>query len=181
MQGKVALRTLYIDPTWSEPLPTAERALEVAPLLRELVLHILAVGMLDPKRAEHDRLARLLIDLLRQARGEDLSLRLPSDPRALALAKRLRDAPCMRDDLSALAVGSGASLRTLQRRFPAETGLTLDAWRARSRLIHALATLSGGGSVTAAAYGCGYDSLSAFITAFRRQFGATPGRYRAHA
>jgi AraC-like DNA-binding protein len=181
MKGEVALRTLYIDPEWAQPLPLVERALEVAPLLRELILHILGVGMLDAKRPEHTRLAGLLIDLMVQARPEDLSLRMPSDHRALALARKLRDAPVLRDGLSTLAIGSGASLRTLQRKFPLETGLTLEAWRAKSRLIHALATLSAGGSVTAAAFDSGHASLSAFITAFRRQFGTTPGRYRVHA
>jgi AraC-like DNA-binding protein len=32
--------------------------------------------------------------------------------------------------------------------------------------------------VTAAALDCGYESPSAFITAFKRQFGVTPGRFR---
>jgi AraC-like DNA-binding protein len=49
---------------------------------------------------------------------------------------------------------------------------------APARMIHAAAALSSGGSVTAAVLDCGYDSVSAFITAFRRQFGETPGRYR---
>ena len=34
-----------------------------------------------------------------------------------------------------MARRAGASLRTLQRLFPAETGLTLEAWRQKARLI----------------------------------------------
>ena len=179
IKGVVALRTLYIDPALARPLPAAEGALAVAPLLRELILHILAIGMLDPSRPDHDRLANVLIDLILEARPEDLSLVLPRDRRALALAERLRDAPGEHVDLAVAAGEVGASLRTLQRLFPRETGLTVEAWRQKARLIHGVACLSSGASVTTAALECGYASVGAFITAFRRQFGVTPGRYVA--
>ena len=178
MQGETAMRTLYLAPEQAADLPTETAVLEVSPLLRELILHILGVGMLDPNVPEHDRLAGLLNDLLVKARPQDLFLPLPRDSRAMALATHLQAAPGDRADLAGLAREAGASLRTLQRLFPAETGLTLEAWRQKARLISAVAALSGGASVTSAALDCGYDSVSAFITAFKRQFGVTPGRYR---
>jgi AraC-like DNA-binding protein len=178
MQGATAMRTLYIDPGSAGRLPTEEAVFEVAPLLRELILHILGVGMLGPGSAAHERLAGLLIDLLVEARTQDLSLPLPRDRRALAMAERIQADPAESANLAALARKAGASLRTLQRLFPAETGLTLEAWRQKARLIAGAAALSAGAPVTAAALDCGYDSPSAFITAFRRQFGVTPGRFR---
>jgi AraC-like DNA-binding protein len=178
MQGATAMRTLYIDPGSAVRLPAEEAVLEVKPLLRELILHILGIGMLGPGDPAHEHLAGLLIDLLVQAPRQDLALPLPRDPRAVALAAQLQAAPGEQADLAVLARGAGASLRTLQRLFPAETGLTVEAWRQKARLISAVADLSGGASVTTAALDCGYDSVSAFITAFKRQFGVTPGRYR---
>jgi AraC-like DNA-binding protein len=80
--------------------------------------------------------------------------------------------------LAELARGAGASLRTLQRLFLAETGLSLDAWRGRARMQQAVVSLSNGAPVTEAALECGYQSPSAFIAAFKRTFGSTPGRYR---
>jgi AraC-like DNA-binding protein len=181
MKGEVATRFLYICPELAAPLPPQPEVLEVAPLLRELILHILKIRMLHPDRPEQDRLARLLIDLLTQARRIDLVLPLPADRRARALAERLQEAPADPASLAELARHAGASLRTLQRLFPAETGLTLEAWRQKARLIWSITRLSGGASVAAAAFDCGYDSPSAFITAFKRQFGVTPGRYTAAA
>jgi AraC-like DNA-binding protein len=178
MQGATALRTLYIAPERAKTLAGEAVALEVAPLLRELILHILSIGMLDPARDEHDRLARLLIDLLVQARPYDLALPLPRDPRALSLAERLQATPDERADFKILARAAGASLRTLQRIFPAETGLTLEAWRRKARLIHGAARLIEGSSVTTAALDCGYDSVSAFIAAFKAAYGVTPARFR---
>ena len=179
MRGEVAFRTLYIGPALAAGLPGETSAFEVAPLLGELILHILKIGMLEPGRPAHDRLAGLLIDLLVQARPYDLSLPLPRDPRALVLAERLQAAPDERIDLAALARASGASLRTLQRRFPAETGLTLEGWRQKARLIHGAARLIEGASVTVAALDSGYDSVSAFIAAFKAAYGLTPARFRA--
>lgn len=177
MQGRVSLRTLYVAPELARDLPTSPTALEVAPLLRELILHVLERGMLGPRGAEA-RLAAVLIDRIVEARPEDLALPLPRDRRALAVADRLRARPGDRSDIADLARQMGISLRTLQRLFPRETGLSVDAWRRKARLIHAVAALSSGASVTAAALDCGFDGVSAFITAFRRQFGVTPGRYR---
>jgi AraC-like DNA-binding protein len=155
----------------------APAVLEIAPLLRELILHILKIGMLSPAAPGEDRLTGLLIDLLLAARRQDLALPMPSDPRALALARRLHASPGDPTPLADLAGDHGASLRTLQRLFPQETGLTLEAWRQKARLIHAAAAISSGATVTQAAFDCGYDSPGAFSAAFKRQFQSTPGRY----
>jgi len=178
MRGEVASRFLYIAPELAERLPTEPGVLEVVPLLRELILHILKIRMLDPKTPAHDRLGGLLIDLLVEARPQDLALPLPHDRRALALAERVQGAPADPAPLADLARHAGASLRTLQRLFPVETGLTLEAWRQKARLIAAVASLSAGAPVAVTAADCGYDSPSAFISAFKRQFGVTPGRFR---
>jgi AraC-like DNA-binding protein len=179
MQGEVATRFLYLAPELSASLPAEASVLEVVPLLRELILHILKVRMLHPARPEQDRLARLLVDLLVQARSIDLALPLPADRRALAFADQVQAAPGESLGLGGLARRAGASLRTLQRLFPDQTGLTLEAWRQKARLIAAVAALSGGAAVAVTAADCGYESPSAFITAFKRQFGVTPGRYRS--
>lgn len=61
------------------------------------------------------------------------------------------------------------------RLFQRETGLSFRGWRQRMRLLSSLQALEQGQSVTQAALGCGYESTSAFIVAFKGLFGATPG------
>jgi len=178
MQGEVSLRTLYLNATRAAPLPSEPAVLEVVQLLRELILHVVGIGMLTPQQAQHDRLAGVLVDLLCQARSEDLMLPLPQSKRAARLAEIFLHAPGDERDLPTLANAVGASLRTLQRLFPQETGLTIEAWRQKARMIHAVAMLSTGASVSQTALDCGYLSLAAFSSAFRKQFGASPGRYR---
>lgn len=178
MRGTVAMRTLYLAPSDDDPRLAECRAIEVAPLLRELILHIVRIGMLDGEDPAHSRLEGLLTDLLAEGETVPLVLPMPADPRAQAIAERLVADPGAQVSLESIAADSGASLRTQQRLFQAETGLSLEAWRTRARMQHAVARLSDGASVTETALDCGYDSASAFITAFRRQFGRTPGRYR---
>jgi AraC-like DNA-binding protein len=121
----------------------------------------------------------VLVDQIAAARPHSPALRFPKDPRALRLAERLVADPGSTRPLSQLAAGVGASLRTLQRLFLAETTIALDAWRTRARLQHALIQLSRGTSATQAAIDAGYRSPSAFISAFRREFGLTPGVVRS--
>ncbi len=177
VKGEVALRTLYIAGERAGGVKLGVEAFEVSPLLSEMILHILSKQMLDPRLPEHDRLAAVLVDLIDAAPRIDLALPLPRDERAMRLADRLRVDPSEKRDLEDLAAEAGASLRTLQRCFADETGFTIDAWRQKARLVHAAAALAGGASVTSAAMDCGYDSPSAFIAAFRKQFGVTPGKF----
>src|SRR6185437_9499597 len=181
MRGTVAMRTLYLAPTGHYPALGGCRAIEVAPLLRELIVHIVKIGMLQQDDPAHARLEDLLVDLLAQAQTAPLELPLPKDPRAAGLAARLLADPGAAARLADLARGCGASLRTLQRLFQAETGLSLEAWRTRARMQQAVVSLSAGAPVTEAALDAGYASASAFVAAFRRAFGVTPGRYRTRA
>ena len=179
MRGSVAMRTLYLAPSDPDARLAACRAIEVAPLLRELILHIVRIGMLDVNDEGHARIEGLLVDLLAAAETAPLELPLPRDPRARRLADRILTDPGASDDLAKLARDAGASLRTLQRLFQAETRLPLEAWRSRARMQQAVVALANGASVTETALEAGYQSASAFIAAFKRAFGVTPAKWRA--
>jgi AraC-like DNA-binding protein len=181
MRGTVAMRTLYLAPADPHARLAACRAIEVAPLLRELILHIVRLGLLELEDEGHARLEALLVDLLAAGETAPLALPLPSDPRARAFADRLLADPGAPAGFAQRARDAGASLRTLQRLFLAQTGLSLEAWRSRARMQQAVAGLARGCSVTDTALDAGYQSPSAFIAAFKRTFGVTPSRYRATA
>jgi methylphosphotriester-DNA--protein-cysteine methyltransferase len=61
--------------------------------------------------------------------------------------------------------------------FIAETGMTFRQWRRQARLVAAIERLARREPVTSVAFDLGYDSVSAFIEAFRKTFGVTPFRY----
>jgi AraC-like DNA-binding protein len=119
----------------------------------------------------------VLIDQLDLLATVPLQLPTPRDPRARAVADAIVAEPGAAHPLAVLAGDAGASVRTVERLFSAETGLTLQRWRTRARLLHALQLMAAGDSVSTAAVTSGYSSSSAFSAAFRQELGTTPTHY----
>jgi AraC-like DNA-binding protein len=177
MSGAVAMRSLYIAPGLTTSAPERCAVVSVSPLLRELVLHVVRLRVLDRNEPVHWRLMSVLLDQIAALPAVPLQLPLPSDGRALRLAGVLQENPCDRRSLPALSRGTGASARTLERLFLRETGLSFVRWRQQLRLLHALRLLAEGRPVTAVALDVGYQSPSAFVAVFKAVLGCTPGRY----
>jgi len=178
MWGDVAVRSLYF-PEIIEKLEC--RVIPVTPLLKELILRVIDWRVLDSRVPEHMRLLAVLLDELTRAQSRveavnPLLLPLPEDPRALAVARHILNAPACEETFDELARQYAASRRTLERLFQRETGLSFGVWRQKVRLLASIRLLAEGRSVTDAALDCGYTSLSAFIAAFKKTFGYTPGR-----
>ena len=178
-RGDFAMRALYLRPDLAAALPGACRGIEVSPLLRELILHATGLMLLEEDDPAQLRLAELTRDQIAAAATLPLSLPFPRDPRAARIARRLQEDPADPAELAELALHGGASARTLQRLFLEETGLRFGQWRQRLKLLHAASLLGLGASVTEAGLDAGYDSTSAFIAAFKGQFGRTPARLSA--
>jgi AraC-like DNA-binding protein len=176
MTGAVSMRTLYFAPRRVRGPRRECRVIAVAPLLRELILHLCTLK--SRPGPERERLVRVVIDQLAHLDQAPLplDLPLPREPRAARLAELLRATPSMQH-ADVLYRRAGASRRTLERLFAAETGLTLGRWRQQLRLLEALRLLGAGHPVTSVALDLGYESPSAFIAMFRRQLGTTPSRY----
>jgi AraC-like DNA-binding protein len=177
MSGRVSLRSLYLVRALCRRLPSQCCVVSVSPLLRELILVAIRRGCIRRDRAEDRRFARFLLDQLELLSAEPLTLPMPRDERALCAARIIQDAPGGSASLDAVARRAGASRRTLERLFRAETGMTLGRWRQQARLLHALRLLAAKEPVTAVALAVGYESPSAFVAMFREALGTTPSRY----
>ena len=176
MHGRVSIRTLYLDGRLPVPLE-GWRAVNVSRLLRELIIHAVGLAPLDLARAEHERLIGVLLDQLAEMAQQPLVLPHPVDQRAQALARAIAGPAAGGATIDDLARSVGASRRTLERTFVAETGLTIGAWRQRQRLLRALELLAQGEPVTTVALAVGYRTPSAFSAMFHEQLGTTPTRY----
>lgn len=183
--GALQMRSLYVGTAFAPPLavpPAAHGAHQpqvvgVSALLRELIL---AFGEMRPPYAadsREGRLAHLILDELTTLPVLPLHLPQPSDPglRRLCeqLQRRLND-PATLDDWATLV---GLNVKTLQRLFAREIGMTFGQWRQQARLLRALEQLATGEKVIDVALALGYDSPSAFTTMFRRQFGLAPSQF----
>ena len=178
MSGAVAMRTLYLRARLAE-LPRDCCVVNVPPLLRELILHVCAIGSLKKTIQRENHLMMLILDQLEASPRIPLQLRNPSDPRALRVSAALLAVPSDRRPLAQICKGYGASKRTIERLFQAEVGMTFSKWRQQLRLMQAMRLLAEGAKVTHAALESGYSTPSAFICMFRKALGTTPAVYFA--
>lgn len=177
------MRSLYIDSLTAQaagldrPERVGCRVLDVTPLARELILAVVALPEEYAETGPQGRLVAVLLDQLAALPEAGLSLPLPADERLARVCAQLQNRPDDQRSEAQWAQDAGMSERTMARLFRKETGLSFGEWRLRMRLLAALAGLQRGASVTTVALDCGYDSPSAFISAFRKRFGRTPGQY----
>jgi AraC-like DNA-binding protein len=155
--------------TWTQPT-----GVSVGPLLRELIAHLHRIGPQDPSRPHAEA---LMFALLTPLSTHDIQVSMPDDRRVRAIAERLVADPSDPRELAAWADHVHAGVRTLSRLFLNETGLSFAQWRTQVRIRAAVQMLADGASVTTTARAVGYRKPSAFINAFRRATGQTPGTY----
>jgi AraC-like DNA-binding protein len=149
--------------------------LHVTPLMRAIVDHVC-----DPKAdrtaAGSKHLLAVVLDQLPQQRQLPLFLPGLKSPLALRVAKALASDPAGTPRIRDLAAELGVSARTLERAFAADARMSLGEWRQRSRMCRAIALLAAGGSVQDVALEVGYETPSAFVSAFKKSVGTTPGK-----
>lgn len=170
----VEMRTVYLPRGIDMPFADRCAVIAVTPLLREVILRLVEGPVPDAARPH---LVALLLGDLRAGAEVPLSLAEPRDPRLRRVTEALAADPADGRGLDDWAEAAGMARRSFARRFLAETGLSLGAWRRRLRMLGAIERLAAGEAVTTVALDAGYDSLSAFIHAFRRTMGVTPGAY----
>lgn len=151
-------------------------AVEVTPLLRELIL---AMSDCDPCEGSSvdKRLFQVFLDTLSRATTVENPLTMPVNHRLVELCTGVLMHPdvsvCLREWSQQMCV----SEKTLARLFKRQTGQTIGKWVQNARLQRAMEYIEAGQSITEVALNCGYTSLSAFIVAFKKHFGTTPGAY----
>ena len=172
-----SLHSLYF-PAGIVRAASAPEVLGLDDLARELVLFLCTASRPSQRDSRHLHALALLAQLLAAAKAESFSLPKPTSERARKLAEhftqRLDDNRAL--EIIADEVG-GASLRTFERLFVEETGLSLAAWRRQSRMLASISLLSEGKSIGEVAHAVGYDSAAAFSTAFKQCFGVPPSGY----
>ncbi|MEH3144529.1 MAG: AraC family transcriptional regulator [Methylobacterium frigidaeris] len=181
-------RMLYLDPTLAaravqdevpHPFESARPVVRdrcLAGHVERLFRRLTEVGT-DPLAVEEDLLRTVMHWLLRHG-GRPAPL--PAPPPCVARAlRRLDEAPHLPVSLAELAALSGVSRFQLLRGFSRTVGTTPHAYRLQRRVGFARRLLAAGSRPAAAAAEAGFADQSHLTRAFVRQFGVTPGRYRA--
>ena len=174
MPGAVSMRTLYLRRGLASRLPRTCTVLRVRTLLRELIIEAVRMGKLRTRNRLHRTMRDLIVHQLHDSSAVPIFVTLPSDPRALAVARATMADHAAGRSLPELCATSGASVRTVQRAFRRDVGLSFESWRRQARLMKAIELLVAGHSVKEVAYEVGYRQTSAFVEMFRHTMGTTP-------
>lgn len=167
------LTTCYIEPKYFGA--RHQGIIAVDALTRALLPEVADLGP-DWKTPEAERLVGVLFDRLNTLPEPGAGLPISSGGPLARLTKFLLNDPSNQDPLSILAPRAGLSERTAARHFLSEFGMSFGAWRRQLRLQTALARLGADVSVTETAFDVGYKDVSSFITAFRTEYGTSPGQ-----
>ncbi|MEL4378265.1 AraC family transcriptional regulator [Brucella cytisi] len=165
---------LFIEPGAAN-LPDRCCTLSLSPLVRELIIEMAdqsAVAMADA-----ELITTLLLSALPRMPVEDLHLPLTDEPRLGRIAWALVDDPSDRSTIAQWAERVAMSENSLARLVQQETGLTFGRWRQQLQLIIALRSLAAGATVQQVSGDLGYESVSAFITMFKKALGTSPAKY----
>lgn len=164
-------------------LPATDYVVHVSGLLRELIM---ALARADGPATSSRRMRLLGLLAIEELRTQPvLPLHLPW-PQAAAnsplqhvcesLLSNPGDTATAAEWADRLAMGG----KTFQRRFLQATGMTFGKWRQQLRLMSSLTLLMQGMPITQVALASGYDSHSAYSTAFSKQFGQPPSAFSAN-
>jgi AraC-like DNA-binding protein len=176
-RGPARAGCVFIEKWAYSSLSTSCGLVLVEPLLREMILRLLRIGLSEKDIARSTRLAAVVSDELVIAPDLSLDLPRPRDPRLIELLDAVIEAPSRAISVSQWASRTGACERTLNRLFRRETGMSFVRWRQRLHVRLALQQLAASRPVGAIAYELGYNSTSAFIAKFKEVTGVTPKRY----
>ncbi|HEV2673804.1 MAG TPA: helix-turn-helix transcriptional regulator [Aliidongia sp.] len=165
---------VYIEPGAAD-LPDRCCTLSISPLLRELIVDLSDRAQDDAAR--NALLTKVLLNDLPRMPVQRLHLPISPEPRLKRIATALAEDPADRSTLAEWAGRVALSESSLARLVVKETGLTFGRWRQQLHLIVALRELASGASVQQVSADLGYESVTAFITMFKKALGKPPAKY----
>jgi AraC-like DNA-binding protein len=150
-------------------------------VLRASALMIASLQRLTQLTSSDASMRRLLWKIvaaeMSAAQPEQLEVPMPTAPRLLKAAQSVLTSPTATASLDKLAVRAGMSRRSFARHFRSQTGLPYARWKRAVIAQHALELVAAGNKVSSVALDVGYESVSAFIAMFRRQYGESPRQF----
>jgi AraC-like DNA-binding protein len=169
-----AFRCTFITADIS-PIATRTTAVAMPEVVRAVLDRLEAPPYLSASPRLHAE--ELALSLLEPVEVSTIDLPLPLDMRTRLIADALLSDPSDDRSLEDWGRHVGASARNLSRLFVAETGMSFSTWRTRARMRRAIEWLAADYIVAHVSRRSGYATPSAFVQAFRRELGRTPGEF----
>lgn len=167
---------LFIDNTL-KGMPQNTCTLAITPLVEALICQLASENQRYTSSSKIARLARVLFDQLLDMPIQPLDFVLSKHAVIQSMSQQLINQPNDRKTLSQWAEQFALTERTLARLIKNETGMTFGKWRTQLHIIVSLQALSSKKSVQHVSELLGYESVSAFITMFKKVMKKSPMKY----
>lgn len=177
MLSKTEFRSLYVEQPFLTQFPNRCVVYEVSPMVREMIKHLSDSPDKYDETGADGRLVNVLLDQILRLPETPLHLPIPRNSKLQVIVNCLLENPSDKRTLNDWAAELQTSTRTLARWFKQDIGMGFRQWRQRALYLAALQYLEQGTSTTRTAMELGYDSVSAFITMFKKTCGISPGEY----
>ncbi|WP_372762012.1 helix-turn-helix transcriptional regulator [Pseudoalteromonas sp.] len=167
---------LFID-SQLQGMPATACTITISPLIKELMLSLASVSQHYSLSGKTARLAQVLFEQLIDMPIQPLDFVLSTHSVIKTMTKQIISQPYSRKTLPQWAQQFAFTERTLARLIKKETGMTFGKWRTQLHIIIALQALSKQQGVQQVSELLGYESVSAFITMFKKVMKKSPMRY----
>ncbi|UKB86228.1 AraC family transcriptional regulator [Chryseobacterium sp. MEBOG06] len=167
---KIKLMIMFADTEGSNPFYDEVNVFSVPPVLREMIKYAEKWSKLFIKDHDETLFLKALFNELPHFVEHSLKLHicLPKDKRLTKVIEHLHHYYREEIRIEELSDTALLSLRTLERIFKKETGLTLIKYQQMLRIIKSLELLSSGSfTISETAYEVGYKSVQAYTRSFQ--------------
>ncbi|UBM23630.1 helix-turn-helix transcriptional regulator [Pseudomonas sp. p1(2021b)] len=176
--GATRIRTLYFAPWRTPDMPGECTVYGISNLVRELIIEASAIDEEIAQGSRNARLIEFLLEELAGARVSAIYLPRPRGQRLHALCRDLVQNRMLDWGLAECAEFLGINIKTVQRWFHEDVGMSFGTWRKQARLLIALDRLAQGHNILEVSLDAGYSTPSAFTAMFKREFGLPPRAFQ---
>lgn len=171
---------LFVDADISG-LPEECSTLSLSTMLIEMILHFAQLVKTEYDSVSYEyQLAMVMVEELRRMKIEKLHVNFMGNTKLKRIADALMHDPADRRTMAEWAAYVAMSERTLARLFVKETAMTFGKWKQQLHMLIAIERLASGQSVQHISDALGYESVSAFITMFKKVLGQSPKQFIRH-
>ncbi len=177
---KIKLMVLFADPEQEAEFYKQVAVFSVPPVLKEMIRYAEKWSKQMEESADENIFLKALFNELPQFVAHSLALHisLPQDPRLQQAMAYLHEHYAADIQISILSEYATVSLRSLERIFKKETGLTLSKYQQMLRIIKSLELLSEGQlTISEIAYRVGYKSVQAYTNSFQSLMKSSPSHF----
>jgi len=176
-QKDVNLYSVFIDPSYTNDLPSTSFSFDISVFLKQLMFKIISFEDPENITPAQKRIMDVFLDELALIRPSSTFLPTSNHIKLKSIIDILINDVANKETIEHFADLSYMSSRTLSRLFIKELGMSFSDWRIRLKLLEAIKRLGEKQSIKEIAFDLGYETTSAFIFMFKKNLGKTPSNY----